>query len=241
MAAIRVRRLLRWRWWIGGALVAVVLVGAFFWFVFVPNWRPPLQAGERYGVDVSAHQGEIDWRRVAADEIRFAYIKASEGGSFTDSRFRANWAAAGAAGLERGAYHFFTLCRTGDDQARHFLTVAPPDPRALRPAVDLELSGNCSRRPPKSQVEAELEDFLTIVEEAWGRSALLYVGDDWEHHYPVRTRLDRPLWQLKFLRRPTQDNVRVWQIHGLARVEGISGRVDLDIMRPSGDNQGEQP
>jgi lysozyme len=213
-----------------------MLAGSLFWFVFVPNWRPPLREGERYGVDVSAHQGEIDWRRVAADEIRFAYIKASEGGSFTDSRFRANWAAASAAGLDRGAYHFFTLCRSGDEQARHFLAVAPPDPRALRPAVDLELSGNCSSRPPASKVDAELETFLNLVEAAWGRPALLYVGDDWEHRYPVRTRLDRPLWQLRFLRRPNLDNVRVWQIHGFAHVEGISGRVDLNIMRSSEDS-----
>lgn len=236
MAATRVRRLLRWPRVIGGVLVIAVLAGAMFWFVFVPNWRPPLRAGERYGVDVSAHQGEIDWRRVAADEIQFAYIKASEGGTFTDARFRVNWAAAGAAGLDRGAYHFFTLCRSGGEQARHFLAVAPPDPRALRPAVDLELSGNCSRRPPASEVAAELETFLNVVETEWGRPALLYVGDDWEHRYPVRTRLDRPLWQLEFLRRPSQDNVRVWQIHGFAHVEGISGRVDLNIMRPTNDS-----
>jgi len=220
---------------LGVILVATVLAGALFWFAFVPNWRPPLQEGERYGVDVSAHQGEIDWQRVAADEIEFAYIKASEGGSFTDVRFRANWAGAAAAGLDRGAYHFFTLCRRGDEQARHFLAVAAPDPRALGPAVDLELSGNCSRRPRAAEVEAELNTFLTIVEAAWGRPAMLYVGDDWEDRYPVRTRLDRPLWQLRFLRRPDLDNVRVWQIHGLAHVEGITGRVDLNIMRPAKD------
>jgi hypothetical protein len=41
----------------------VVVLAGLFWFVFVPNWRPPLRDGERYGVDVSVHQGEIDWRR----------------------------------------------------------------------------------------------------------------------------------------------------------------------------------
>src|SRR4030095_13913317 len=168
----RARRTRAWLWVIGGALVTVALAGALFWFAFVPNWRPPLRAGERYGVDVSAHQGEIDWPRVAADEIRFAYIKASEGGSWTDSRFRANWAAAGAAGPDPGAYHFFTLCGSGDEQARHFLAVAPPDPRALRPAVDLELSGNCGRRPPASTVDAELEAFLNLVGEAVGGPAV---------------------------------------------------------------------
>jgi len=239
MLGFRARQRWRWPWVLGVVLVAAVLGGALFWFAFVPNWRPPLRDGERYGVDVSAHQGEIDWRRVAADDIEFAYIKASEGGTFTDARFRANWAAAGAVGLDRGAYHFFTLCRPGDEQARHFLAVADPDPDALWPAVDLELSGNCSRRPRAAEVQAELDKFLHIVEGAWGRPAMLYVGDDWEHRYPVRTKLDRPLWQLRFLRRPDLNNVRVWQIHGFAHVEGISGRVDLDIMQPANDSRAQ--
>jgi lysozyme len=233
------RRRRRWPWVIGGVVAVLVALAGLFWYVFVPNWRPPLRDGERYGVDVSAHQGEIDWRRVAADDIEFAYLKASEGGGFTDSRFGQNWTAAGEVGLDRGAYHFFTLCRPGGEQARHFLAVAPPDPRALPPAVDLELAGNCSRRPPASQVEAELRAFLEIVEAAWHQPALLYVGDDWESRYPVRTRLDRPLWQSRFLRRPNLDTVRIWQIHGFAHVEGIPGRVDLNIMRPATDSQVE--
>lgn len=180
------RRRHRWPWLVGAVVAVIVMLAGLFWFAFVPNWRPPLRDGERYGVDVSAHQGEIDWRRVAADKIGFAYIKASEGGGFTDSRFGQNWSGAGDAGLDRGAYHFFTLCRRGNEQARHFLAVAPPDPRALAPAVDLELAGNCSRRPPGAEVEAELGGFLEIVEAAWGQPALLYVRDDWEDRYPVR-------------------------------------------------------
>jgi lysozyme len=210
------RRRHRWLWVVGAVVAVIVMLAGLFWFAFVPNWRPPLRDGERYGVDVCAHQGEIDWRRVAADNIGFAYIKASEGGGFTDSRFGQNWSGAGDAGLDRGAYHFFTLCRRGNEQARHFLAVAPPDPRALAPAVDLELAGNCSRRPPAVEVEAELGAFLELVEAAWGQPALLYVRDDWEDRYPVRGRLDRQLWQFRFVRRPTIDNVLVWQIHGFA-------------------------
>lgn len=214
------------------------MLAAAFWYVFVPNWRPPLRDGERYGVDVSNHQGEIDWPEVAADDIDFAYIKASEGGDFTDASFDENWRGAGDAGLARGAYHFFTLCRPGLDQARHFVAVAPPDPDALAPAVDLELAGNCSRRPAGVEVAAQLRAFLDVVETAWGRPALLYVGDDWERRYPVRARLDRRLWHFRFLRRPTVNNWAVWQIHGFAHVDGIRGGVDLDLMRPAEGGRG---
>lgn len=221
----------RWGIRVGALLVLLAVLAAGFWWVFVPHWRPPLHEGERYGVDVSSHQGEIDWRAVAADEIEVAYIKATEGGDFVDERFTANWEGAGDAGLDRGAYHFFTLCRPGDEQAANFLAVAPPDPSALPPAVDLELAGNCSDRPSEADVAEELDEFLTAVEAAWERPALLYVGDDWDRRYPTRDRLERDLWHFRFLRRPDVDGWSVWQVHGFARVEGIDGGVDLDLVR----------
>ena len=221
----------RWPWVVGGAILVLASFAASFWFLFVPNWRPSLRDGERYGVDVSNQQGTIDWRAVADDNIGFAYIKATEGGDFTDARFGVNWRGAGAAGLERGAYHFFTLCRSGREQAQHFLKVAPPDPDALAPAVDLEIAGNCSRRPSRASVDTDVRLFLSVVEKAWGREVILYVGDDWERRYPVREELDRQLWHFRFLRRPNVEGWAIWQIHGFAHVDGISGSVDLDIMR----------
>lgn len=129
----------RRRRWPFVALVVVVLLaggGTAWWYVWVPNWRPPLRAGERYGIDVSAHQGVIDWTRVAGDNISFVYVKATEGGDFTDSRFAQNWTGAHEAGLDRGVYHFFTLCTPGAAQAQHFLDVAPRTrTRSRRPST----------------------------------------------------------------------------------------------------------
>jgi lysozyme len=139
----------------------------------VPNWRPPLREGEHYGIDVSAHQNHVNWPQVAGDGVDFAYIKASEGGDFVDRRFLENWRGAGEAGLDRGTYHFFSLCTPGLVQARHFLAVAVPDPRALAPAVDLELAGNCSERPDAAAVHAELSVFLRLVEDSWHTKAVL--------------------------------------------------------------------
>lgn len=135
---------------VAGLAVAVLAAAlAIWWFVWIPNWRPPLEGDERYGIDVSAHQDVIDWRQVASDGITFAYIKATEGGDFTDDRFEENWRGAREAGLDRGAYHYFTLCTPGADQALHFLDVAAPESEALPPAVDLEL-GRQLQCPPQS-------------------------------------------------------------------------------------------
>ena len=211
------------------AVIVAIGAAAAWWFWWVPNWRPPLRSGERHGIDVSAHQGAIDWKRVARDDIGFVYMKATEGGDFVDDHFAQNWAGAEEAGLDRGAYHFFTLCTPGVTQAENFVRVATPDERALTPAVDLELAGNCSRRLARRDVMAELTDFLRIVEDGWGREVVLYVGEDFENRYPVREQLDRPLWLRRFLLRPEEEWL-IWQLHGYARVEGIAGQVDLDVM-----------
>lgn len=223
------------RRWPVVAVLLVVLAGAFaavVWFLWVPAYRPPLGTGERFGIDVSHHQGPIDWSRVAADDISFAYIKATEGGDFVDERFAENWDGAASAGVQRGAYHFFTLCRPADEQAAHFLRTVPEDPDALPLAVDLELSGNCSARPEPAVVERELATFFELVEGARGTEVVLYVGDDFEELYPVRERSHRPLWTARFFRRP-EGEWWIWQVGGVFEVDGVPTWVDLDIMRPA--------
>ena len=59
------------------------------------------------GVDVSYYQGEIDWEILAEENIDFAFIKATEGSSHIDTKFKENWEQSGKTRLKRGAYHFF--------------------------------------------------------------------------------------------------------------------------------------
>ncbi|RKT74898.1 lysozyme [Saccharothrix variisporea] len=213
------------------AAVVVVALGVIGGsaYLYLREWRPDLGDGERYGVDVSNHQGVVDWRAVAEDGISFAYVKASEGEDWVDSRFADNWAGAAAAGVPRGAYHFLSLCSDGRAQARHFLATAPPDPAALPPALDLELGGNCAARPDVEAVRREVDAFLAEVEAAWRRPVVLYVGDDWDERYPVTQ--DRPRWTRHLLRRPDGD-WHIWQLHNFAGVSGIDGHVDLNVLRP---------
>ena len=214
----------------GAVVLTVALLAAVGWYGVVPRWRPPLQRGEAYGIDVSVHQGEVDWPKVAADDVRFAYLKATEGGDLVDRTFERSWTDARRAGLRVGAYHFFTLCRPAADQAANFLRVAPPLAGALPPAVDLEIGGNCRGRPSRDHVASELDRFLSEVEAAWRTRVLIYTDDRFEHLYPVRERLGRDLWTRRFLLRPSQ-RWTVWQLHGLARVDGVGGPVDLNVGR----------
>ncbi len=223
---------MRRRWGVAlGALAVLAIAAPVVWFVAIPAYRPALQPGERLGIDVSHHQGQIDWGTVSTGGIEFAYVKATEGGDHTDTRFAENWRGARAAGIERGAYHFFTLCTPGAAQGRHFLSVAPPESGTLPPAVDLELAGNCGDRPDRDAVMRDLDAFLSAVEDAWGRRVVLYLGADFEERYRVRDELDRPLWLRRLLRRPSDPRWVVWQLWGLSRLDGVRGRVDLNVMR----------
>src|SRR5262245_12494312 len=78
-----------------------------FWF------GPDLARFPVHGIDVSHHQGAIDWAQVKASGQTFAFIKATEGADFRDKRFSENWRQARAEGLVTGAYHYFTFCSPG--------------------------------------------------------------------------------------------------------------------------------
>src|SRR5205823_659757 len=95
----------------GGILLLLTLVA---WRAWIPRYRPALRAGEAYGIDVSEHQGRVDWRAVAADGFEYAYVKATEGADHVDDDFSRNWTGAATAGITRGAYHFFSFCSAGD-------------------------------------------------------------------------------------------------------------------------------
>jgi len=187
------------------------------------------------GIDVSHHQGPIDWVRVATAGVEFAYIKATEGRDFSDTRFQANWAGARAVGIARGAYHFFTFCSPGAAQADHFLRVVPPEPGALMPVVDVEFVGNCKGYGSLATVRAELATFLERVERAWGVPPILYVTPD-SHRRVLGGKFDRySLWLRSVLTQPGPDAFGgwlIWQFSETGSVPGIKGPVDLNALRP---------
>jgi lysozyme len=192
----------------------------------------PSDPSTRYhGIDVSHHQGHIAWAKLPRQGVDFAYIKATEGGDHVDTRFSINWHAARAAGVRRGAYHFFTFCRSGRDQAAHFVRHVPFETGALPPAVDLELPGNCSRRPSRAEFYRELGEFLRIVEASYGQPAVLYLTRVFDRRYQVSATFNRPLW-LRSLHAEPSFGARpwaIWQVSNVRRLDGVNGHVDWNV------------
>ncbi len=206
----------------------ITIAGAAYFFM---NWEPDRDAFPIRGIDVSHHQREIDWGAVAADDVAFSYIKASEGEDFRDGAFARNWAGAGAAGLARGAYHYFSLCKPGVKQAENFLAVLPDDPDMLAPMLDLEFTGNCARRPDSAEVLREVSDFVLQVEQARGKKVILYAPEDFYIAYLKDNGLNRRLWARSIWRSPAYaDGWSVWQYHNRGTVNGVAGDVDLNVL-----------
>lgn len=213
-----------------GVLAVTALVAAVGWFQIIPQYRPGLLPGESYGIDVSNHQGRIDWADVATDNISSVYMKATEGDDFVDKRFTENWSGAASAGLARGAYHFFTLCSPGAAQAANFLRVLPNDPQALAPAVDLEYSA-CSKRPDNETFQRELRTFIEAVESKIGKRVLVYAMPSFTKTYPIADTWVRDRWVRRLFRRPVTDEWVVWQASDRGRVKGIDEPVDINVWK----------
>ena len=197
-------------------------------------WKPAFRSASLYrvqGIDVSNHQGEVNWPAVASGGIAFAYLKATEGGDFKDQRFAENWRKAAAAGVLRGAYHFFTFRTPGKTQAENFIAAVPKDSSALPPAVDLEFWGNGKYHPGVAEFRGELDDLLRRLRNRYGKEPVIYTSAEFYNPYLKGYPLKR-LWIRDTLAAPRLPGAcpwLFWQFTDKGRVRGIRGDVDLNV------------
>jgi lysozyme len=190
-----------------------------------------------YGIDVSHHQKQIDWPQLKDGKARFVYIKSTEGATFRDPRFIENWNGAQQAGLTPGAYHFFTFCRSGADQADNFLAVFNKVKGMHLPiALDVELVGNCPKRPTPDELAIELNSFITKVKAQTGCHMLFYTTPAFYDSYLAGHFDTYPLWLQSFKKKPklkSNHSWRIWQFSNQGRVDGIQALVDLNAFKGS--------
>jgi lysozyme len=204
-----------------------------------PFLYPRLETGRLWydviGVDVSGHQGDIDWTLLTAGGVAFAYIKATEGGDFRDKQFQKNWDGARATGMLRGAYHFFTQCRSGADQAANFIETVPRDAGVLPPALDAEHMGPCPHGQTVADIRGEMLLFMNLVEAHYGKRPVVYVTQEFHQTYLDGYFETESFWVRSLFLSPSirQHRWVFWQFHHRGRRPGIRGPVDLDAFRGS--------
>lgn len=137
------------------------------------------------GIDVSAYQGaNFDFAGQYAAGVRFAYIKATEGSSYTSPTFSSQYTKATAAGMIRGGYHFANPAgASGATQASFFVSHGggwSADGRTLPGALDIEYgaSSTCYGLS-QSAMNSWIKEFLTKYESLTGRKAPIYTTTNW--------------------------------------------------------------
>lgn len=143
--------------------------------IFINKWFVD-EENSTIGVDVSSYQANINMNKLKKQDIKFIYIKATEGSKTQDDRFAENWENAKNAELLSGAYHFFSYDSEGKTQAENFIKTVGKDIKGrLIPAVDVEYYGDKEQNPPnKEGVVRELKVFLEILEKEYGIKPLIY-------------------------------------------------------------------
>lgn len=205
----------------------------------MPNQTPAPRVPLLQGIDVSHHQGTVDWSAVANAGVLFAFAKATEGDSFVDSQFVANWAGMKNAGIIRGAYHFFHPAKPAKAQGDKFLEVVNTlELGDLPPALDIEETpghNEWNDLPQEDRISGVL-DWLSQIEQALELKPFLYTRRGFLKQYlgdpgPLTS---FPLWIAHYTNASQPavpagwDEWTLWQYSESGTVEGIASDVDLD-------------
>lgn len=189
--------------------------------------------------DISHHNPTPDFRAIKAAGAPLVILKATEGSSYTDPTFRSRWAAAKAAGLLRGAYHF---ARPGTDPERAADGLYAIASDAELPLVlDWEDAG----------VSTEwAERFLRRLDARSGKVSIVYTTASFARSHAGSSRLTHwPLWVARYNRTlgsiAPWTSAFAWQFTDHGRIDGFVGDVShlyrLPLTTPKADNAGVRP
>ena len=185
------------------------------------------------GIDVSVHNGYVDFKKVKAAGYDFVFIREGYGDvlsypSQKDSRFESNYKAAKAAGLNIGVYHYLYATNPvgARREAQGFINnLKGKTPLSMPVALDIE--ERCQYNLPSTTVEAIVKAFMGVVEAA-GYYCVLYSYESFltaKMSAAFRSKYD--VWCANITRTPAI-KCGIHQYSFTGRVNGISGAVDLN-------------
>ena len=194
---------------------------------------------KRVGIDVSEHQGVIDWATVAT-AVDFAFIRLgyrgyTSGGLVTDAYYSANMQGAIANNIPVGVY-FYSQAVTyeeGVEEANYVLNLLGDYPLSYPIVLDREDPMQDDARTNNMSAEQHTQAALGFLEtiKASGRSAMVYTN---QLYYALYLDLEQiynyPIWLAQYADEPTWPyQFSIWQYTESGEVPGISGPVDMNL------------
>lgn len=159
------------------------------------------------GIDVSSHQGKVNWSSWRKKGRTFAYVKATEGTSYRNPYFSSQYNGSAKAGMIRGAYHFANPAgKSGVAQARYFVANGggwTADGRTLPGVLDIEYNpyGSTCYGVGKTKMVAWIKAFTVEYKRLTTRDALIYTTADWWNRCTGNTTKfskTNPLWAARY-------------------------------------------
>jgi lysozyme len=205
-----------------------------------PVPTPTAAAAYVPGIDVSYHQGSIDWGQVASSGTRFAFIRATAGTLTADTAYQANRSGARAAGVAVGSYHFANPDTAPNDalnEANWFLANATVASGDLVPVLDFETANGLDA----VFLATWAQTWLDRVQAVTGARPLIYTNSSfWSASMANSDAFGRSGYGLWIASWTTAAQPTVpaaswggagwtfWQHSSAGAVPGIAGAVDLD-------------
>lgn len=185
------------------------------------------------GIDVSHHQGKIDFKKVKESGIDFVGIKVTQGNHFIDPNFRTNIEAAKSQDLVILLYHFFDPMVDSVEQAKHFLSQLQPNDFPFRPILDCEQAPGWDKIGAVNQATI-VYSWLDTVQEALHNRPMFYTNAPFSNEFLQA--FAGGIYDL-FLARYSPvipagwQEWKIWQNTEKGSVPGIDGPVDLDVFK----------
>lgn len=215
------------------SIIVLTTIGAIYWCCLGKRRHIDidLQQYPISGIDVSAHNRDIDFIKIAQSGIDFVFIKATEGATFKDSRFHDNYNNARKAGLKVGAYHFFRFNIDGKLQALNILNSIKGKSFDLPFVIDIEEFTN-NKNIPTETIISQLSILINTLQEN-NQPLMLYTNKKGFTRF-IKGRFDEyPLWICSFTNPPIDGEWLFWQYSHKGSVKGISGDTDLNTFNGS--------
>lgn len=181
------------------------------------------------GIDVSSYQKDIDWSATAKDKnIKFVYVKATEGATYRSRHYQYNIENARQYGIHVGAYHFFRPNVPVVKQFLNFTSVVKKEDQDLIPLIDVEVRGN--NLTVKALVDSVLA-FADKLEDYYGCKPMIYTGHAFYNSYLSGKIPGYPLFIARYSKVEPRltggANWVLWQFSEKGVIAGIDHAVDL--------------
>ena len=187
-----------------------------------------------FGIVVSHHQGEIDWKKLFLKErydtiIHFVYCKATEGSNHLDTQWEKNRAELQELNIPNGGYHFFSPKTRPRPQAAHFLAHWKKSDLDLPPVLDVESEGFSDE-----DLIAKMKIWLKVVEDKTGMRPVIYTSLNFFETKFKNDFINYKFWIAAYSRKPACiDDSRIihWQYSESGDLPGCDEKVDFNVSK----------